>query len=180
MSVKVVPYDTHWPILFEQASRVLTQVFAGRLIKIEHFGSTSVPGLAAKPVIDIFVFVHDTSNIEQYHDAMKRCGYQPKGKQERTNCYVFEKLSGPSRTHKVNVCTEDNKFSLGALLFRDYLRVDKRTCEEYQKLKKELAQKYYDDPPAYANGKLQFITKTIEQAKRYFESYVSASKNLPA
>ena len=165
--VEVVPYDENWEHLFEETKKILTDVFGGNLVKVEHFGSTSIPETAAKPIIDIFVFVRDTSDISKYDNMMRRYGYKPKGVQELTKCFVYEKHDENSgkRTQKVNVCKEDNAFSANALLFRDYLRENKEACAKYQKLKEELSQKYPDNLVAYGNGKLDFITKTIKEAR---------------
>lgn len=170
MKISVIEYDSNWVKMFETEKEFLTDVFGDNLIRVEHFGSTSIPNLSAKPIIDIFVFVHYTSNINKYAMLMESHGYVFKGVQDLTNCTVFEKHKNESnaRTHKVNICEENNPFSINALLFRDYLRINKDTRNKYENIKKELAKKYYDDSTAYANGKLNFIMEIIEEARRCF------------
>ena len=169
-TVDFVEYDENWVKSFEIEKHILTDVFHDILIKVEHFGSTSVPGLSAKPIIDMFVFVCDNSDIDSYNDIMKSYGYEARGEQELTECMVFvkHKANSNTRTHKVNLCKENNEFSANALLFRDYLRIDKDAREKYQKLKKELARKYHDDPIAYGNGKRDCVAEILEEAKDYF------------
>jgi len=123
LKINVVEHNSNWARMFEAEKEFLTDVFGDNLIRVEHFGSTSIPNLSAKPIIDIFVFVHDTSGINKYAMMMENHGYIFKGVQDLTNCTVFEKHKNESttRTHKVNICEEANLFSVNALLFRDYL-----------------------------------------------------------
>ena len=167
--IDFVEYDDNWVNMFEKEKELLVDIFNDILIKIEHFGSTSIPNISAKPIIDIFVFVSNIDNIEKYEEIMKSRGYESKGIQEFTDCNVFVKKNNLNkRSHKVNICKENNKFSIGALLFRDFLRIDKQTRVKYENLKKELLHKYPDDPYAYGDGKQAFIKETIEQAKSHF------------
>jgi len=170
LKISIVEHDSNWAKMFETEKELLTNVFSDNLIRVEHFGSTSILNLSAKPIIDIFVFVHDTSNMNKYAIFMESHGYAFKGVQDLTKCTVFDKYRNESntRTHKVNICEESNAFSVNALLFRDYLRINKVICSKYENLKKELAKKHYDDSTAYASGKLNFILEIIEEAKRHF------------
>ena len=108
-------------------------------------------------------------NIENYDASMISRGYESRDIQELSGCKVFVKKNKLNRaTHKVNICKEGNQFSIGALLFRDYLRINKKTRNEYENLKKELFQKHFDDQCAYGDDKQSFIKDTIEKAKLYF------------
>jgi len=170
-TVDVVAYDENWPHLFMSEKKLLSDVFGDNVTRIEHFGSTSVPGLSAKPIIDIFVFVHDAENAERYNDTMKSCGYSARGV-ETTGCLVFNKYQDDlmTRTHKVNVCEEGNQFSTNALLFRDFLRINQEACHQYENLKKELSKKYRNDPIAYGDGKHDLVMEIIAEAQRYFRT----------
>ena len=170
-TVDVVAYDENWPCLFLAEKELLTDIFGDNVVRIEHFGSTSVPGLAGKPIIDIFVIVHDAENTERCNETMKSHGYLVRG-EEPSGCKVFNKFTDDfcTRTHKVNVCDEGNQFSINALLFRDFLRINQEVCHQYENLKKELSRKYHNDPIAYGNGKHDFVMEIIEEAQRYFQT----------
>ncbi|MFT3952529.1 MAG: GrpB family protein [Oscillospiraceae bacterium] len=164
-----VEHNDNWVSVFEEEKELLADVFNDILIRIEHFGSTSIPDISAKPIIDIFVFVLNMENIEDYDASMISRGYESRGIQELSGCKVFVKKNKLNRaTHKVNICKEGNQFSIGALLFRDYLRINKKTRIKYEKLKKELYQKHFNNQYAYGDGKQSFIKDTIEKAKLYF------------
>lgn len=168
-TVDLIEYDDNWVRMFEEEKTLLTSVFGDNIIKIEHFGSTSIFGMTAKPIIDIFIFVYDIDKIEQYNSIMESHGYSVRG-EEATGCKVFIKHKNNSikRTHKVNICKEDNPFSRNALLFRDYLRINKDAFHKYKKLKIELSQRYHYDPIAYGEGKLDCVTEILDEAKIYF------------
>ena len=170
-TMDVVEYDKNWGTLFEIEKKLLADVFKNNIIKIEHFGSTSIPGLSAKPIIDIMVFVHDINEVEQHNDEMKRLGYTAKGENGMTGrrYFVKHKADTVNHSHHVHIYQENgNPFIDEAFLFRDYLRVNKGAREKYDTVKKELSKQFYYEPLAYTDGKHDCVMEILEEAKRYF------------
>ena len=170
-TMDVVEHDLNWVRLFEIEKVLLTNVFGNNVVKIEHFGSTSIPGLAAKPIIDILVFVHSIEQVEQCNDLMQSYGYKAKGEHGMVGRRFFNKYGddGVNKTHHVHIYEEGaNPFIGEALLFRDFLRINAETCKKYERVKKELSQKYYHQPKEYTDGKTDCVMEILELAKAHF------------
>jgi len=167
----VVEYDKNWVTLFEIEKELLAGIFKNNIIRIEHFGSTSIPELSAKPIIDIMVFVHDIKKVEQHNDEMKKLGYTAKGENGMTGRRYFVKFKDDmvNHSHHVHIYQENgNSFINEAFLFRDYLRVNKEAREKYETVKKELAKQFYYEPLAYTDGKHDCVMEILKEAKRDF------------
>lgn len=200
--IDVVPYDPKWPYLFvEEAAHLRTlfgQYYAGDvhgvpkplsllpppegafLRRIEHFGSTAVPGLAAKPVIDMLVEVSSYGDVERIAVPALTAGPS----QERSKAGSYDYFWRPEfgddgywyawfvkrgadgrRTHHIHM-VERGAPLWDRLAFRDYLRAHPGTAAEYGRLKSELAAHYPNDREAYTKGKDDFIREITERAKR--------------
>ena len=170
-TMDIVEYDKNWMRLFEIEKELLSDIFKDNVIRIEHFGSTSIPGIAAKPIIDIMIFVYDINKIELYDDKMKELGYTPKGENGMTGRRYFVKYKEDliNHTHHVHIYEEGgNPFIYEAFLFRDYLRVNEAARKKYEKTKKELAKQFYFEPLAYTDGKNACVAEILEEAKYCF------------
>ena len=170
-TMDVVEYDKNWVTLFEIEKELLASIFKNNIIRIEHFGSTSIPGLSAKPIIDIMVFVHDIDKVEQYNDEMKKSGYTAKGENGMDGRRYFVKFKDDmvNHSHHVHIYQENgNPFINEAFLFRDYLRVNKEALERYATIKKELSKQFYFEPLSYTDGKHDCVMEIVKEAKRNF------------
>lgn len=149
--VRVVPYDPNWQEMFEKESLLIRQALGGNCLAVHHIGSTAVPGLAAKPIIDILPVVKNILEVDA--DAMSRIGYEAKGEYGMPFRRFFQKGS-----HHVHVFEEGSPEISRHLKFRDWLRTHPEEREAYARLKMELAKKYPGDIFRYCLGKEAFIT----------------------
>jgi len=163
-SVRIVPYDPAWPSLFQQ-ERLLLQEALGEWLggPIEHFGSTAVEGLAAKPVIDIMAAVESLQGSRDAIAAAGRLGYvyYPYRPDEM---HWFCKPSAAFRTHHLHLVPFDSRLWIERLAFRDVLRRDPATAAEYAALKVRLATEFEFDRESYTEAKGPFIRRVIELA----------------
>ncbi|KTC72542.1 glutamate rich protein GrpB [Legionella birminghamensis] len=155
--VQVVPYDINWPLKFADEAKEIKVALGANCIEIHHIGSTSVPGLAAKPVIDMIPVVLDITRVEHANAAMLAIGYEAKGEYGMPFRRYFQK-GGKQRTHHVHVFEVGSPEIERHLKFRDWMRDHSEDREAYALLKQGLAHKYPDDIDAYCLGKDEFIT----------------------
>lgn len=161
MKVQVVAYDENWVRLFQQEAEKLKQIFAEELIEIHHIGSTSVPELRAKPIIDILPVVRRIDRVDTYNSQMELIGYECMGEFGISGRRYFRK-GGDNRTHHVHVFEYKDRNVLRHLEFRDYLRSHRNDATRYSSLKSELARRFPDDIQAYMDGK-DALVKEIEK-----------------
>jgi GrpB-like predicted nucleotidyltransferase (UPF0157 family) len=164
--VVLVPYDPDWPRRFETERALLARVFADAPASIDHVGSTAVPGLAAKPVIDIMVGVSALSEIESRIPELERHGYEYVPEYEAQlpeRRYLRKPRVGP-RTHHLHAVVRDSTFWRRHLLFRDYLRGHPETAAAYLELKQRLASLHRSDRAAYSEGKSSFVEAVLARA----------------
>ncbi len=157
----VVPYDPSWPASFEAERRVLDRLLAPWIVgSIEHVGSTAVPGLAAKPVIDIMVGVKslEASRAALSAAAKAQYIYWP---YKADTMHWFCKPSDAHRTHHLHLVPYGSKLWKARLGFRDTLRTDSKLAEEYARLKYHLAEKYREDREAYTQAKSEFVERVL-------------------
>lgn len=169
--VSLAPYDPKWPELFAAEAEVLWTTLPNTIVKrIEHFGSTAVPGLAAKPVIDLLV---EVSSLEETTNELvpllESHGYDYFWRTDVKVPYPFfiKRDSTGKRTHHIHMVEADSKW-WDRLYFRDYLRIFKDEAQRYESLKRDLAEKYPNDRQGYTDGKTEFVVALTEKAKRYF------------
>jgi GrpB-like predicted nucleotidyltransferase (UPF0157 family) len=163
-SVEVVPYDPSWPMLFDAEEKVLRRVLAIWLVgPIEHIGSTAVPGLAAKPVIDIMAGVRTLEDSRPAIAAASELGYCYSPYRTDTE-HWFCKPSPAYRTHHLHLIPRGSEEWIRTLAFRDYLRTHSGVAAEYEALKRRLADQYRFDREAYTEAKHPFITRVTDVA----------------
>ena len=170
-TMDIVEYDNNWVTLFEIEKELLAKVFKNNIIRIEHFGSTSIPGLPAKPIIDIMILVHDINKVEKHDSEMKTFGYTARGENGMTGRRYFVKYKDDmmNHSHHVHIYQENgNPFINEAFIFRDYLRVNQEALEKYATVKKELSKQFYNEPLSYTEGKHDCVMEILEEAKCYF------------
>lgn len=162
--IHVVPYDPGWVAKFEEEKAFLESLLAPwRRGPIEHVGSTAVPGLCAKPVIDVMVGISSLAEAEPAKAALCEAGYQY-AEYKSDVMQWFCKPSFAMRTHHLHLIPFASPLWCERLKFRDLLRADSALADEYAALKLELARKFEFDRDAYTDAKWPFIARTLESA----------------
>ena len=173
--IDIVPYDLEWPARFEQEKRHLLDCLPGDLIvRIEHFGSTAVPGLAAKPIVDMLVEVTDLQAVrERVVPVLDAQGYEyfwrPTSGDDVPPYYAWFIKRDPetgARTHHIHMVEPDFVEHWDRLLFRDYLIEHTDVASEYEALKRRLAAECEHDRVRYTQEKTDFIAAATARAKR--------------
>ena len=181
--VAIAPYDPEWPKSFRQEKEHLLSCLPHDLIRrVEHFGSTAVPGLSAKPIVDMLVEVTDLAATRaRIAPVLESQGYEyfwrPTHGDDGPPFYAwFIKRDAATgiRTHHIHMVEGDFADHWDRLLFRDYLIEHPDVAREYERLKAQLASASPRNRVAYTDGKTEFVVKVTEQAKRY---YVNVSRD---
>lgn len=159
--VIVTPYQEAWGEMFETEAAQLRTVFGGRLRAVHHIGSTSVPRLSAKPIIDILPVVDTLSDIESFDTAMGALGYEVMGEFGMPGRRYYRK-GGDDRTHHIHLYADGSPEIRRHVVFRDYLRQHPDEVVAYSDIKERLAEQYPVDISAYIAGKDAFV-KEMEQ-----------------
>jgi GrpB-like predicted nucleotidyltransferase (UPF0157 family) len=149
--------DRGWSQRYQTEVAVLERVFGGDLKKIEHVGSTSIPGMSAKPTIDIVADIESDRGLNDLVERLSPVGYLLA---PNPVCAVFRK--GPDdmtlpRTFHLHVCAENSDYWRRIVGFRDQLRTDADAAAQYEALKRQLAGRFEKDPGLYTEGKSDFV-----------------------
>jgi GrpB-like predicted nucleotidyltransferase (UPF0157 family) len=169
--ILIAPYDPTWPQLYEREATFLKRILPKSIvIKIEHFGSTAIQGLAAKPIIDLLVEVSSLANTrEQIVPILKAAGYDYFWRTDVSPAYAWfiKRDSQGKRTHHIHMVEADSKL-WERLYFRDYLREFPEEAKHYAELKQSVAEKFPHDRIAYTKAKAGYVVAITERAKRYY------------
>jgi GrpB-like predicted nucleotidyltransferase (UPF0157 family) len=169
-AVEVVDYDERWPADFRRIANELSAVLGELIIGIEHVGSTSVPGLAAKPMIDIDVLIRSSeSQFAEIRDRLERFGYIHRGPRGVAGREVFRCVIDLPK-HLLYVCEQTSRPVIEHLNFRNRLRNDPEVASAYAKLKRDLAQRFRNDRERYTEAKTDFIRSFLAPSQRTAES----------
>jgi GrpB-like predicted nucleotidyltransferase (UPF0157 family) len=160
--IEVVRYDRAWPLRFARWQSLLADGLRKTAVRIDHVGSTAVPGLAAKPVIDIQVSVAAVDDEAAYAPAIERAGVSLRSR-DRAHRY-FRPSGDRPRDVQIHVCEAGGAWERDHLLLRDFLRADQATAHAYGRLKVDLAGRYRDDRIAYNEAKTAFILESLAAA----------------
>ena len=167
--VVVAEYDPAWPQEFEREAALLSRVFGANLAAIHHIGSTAVPGLAAKPIVDIMPVVCDLEAVDAHRADFEALGYEYLDEFGIPGRRYMRK-GGDERTHQVHVFKAGDEVNITRhLAFRDYLKTHPEVKNEYAVLKLRLAEKYLYDIDAYCDGKDAFVKKYELEALKWLE-----------
>lgn len=169
----LVPYDENWKHQFALIKDVLNNIFFDVSTGIHHIGSTSMPGMLAKPIIDVMVIVNDIDAVDGLNDKMKEAGYMPKGEHGITGRRYFQKLSDDGINHleHIHCFASDNQLVKDHLMFRDYLMINQDAFYEYLGIKALSARLYSLDPVKYTKFKSDCIESIMDEAREYFVDY---------
>ena len=163
-NVRVVPHDPTWKERFESEAATLRSVLGDEALAVHHIGSTSVPGLAAKPTIDVLIEAREIGELDDLVGAMAEKGYEAWGEYGIPGRRFFTRDRGAARIANVHVF-EAGTFDVERhLAFRDYLIQDPQTARAYGDLKEELAERFPTDIEAYMEGKDAFVKETEGEA----------------
>lgn len=165
--VRIVEYDPRWPEMFEEDRRRILEVAGAYVTGVEHVGSTSVPGLAAKPIIDILVGVRKLSYALACVSPLYAIGYEyvPRVEILLPERRFFRRGRPDAGTHHLHMVEEGGEFWRRQLLFRDYLRAHPEAAREYEVLKRRLADAHGPDRGAYTDAKTDFIESIVGKAR---------------
>lgn len=163
--VLIFEYDPRWPILYEEEKARILDLIGHIVVTIEHIGSTSVPNLGAKPIIDIGVAIHRLADAEECILPLQSLGYQyvPEYEEDIPERRYFRKGPPGLRTHHIHMAELTSDFWERHILFRDFLRAHPGVARQYHHLKKELAAKL--DREEYTEAKTSFIESVIARAR---------------
>lgn len=161
-SVRVVSHQERWHEAFEEERRLLAARLGALAVDIQHIGSTSVPGLAAKPVMDIAVALASPSDLDECRKRLCGLGYLDRGSFGADGGYLFVKEREPNvRTHHLHVVTIDDPQWGTYLRFRDMLRADAPLRARYAALKQALQAQFPQDRESYTKSKASFIRHVL-------------------
>ena len=171
--VVIVPYDPQWPRTFESLREVYLRALGDLAVAVEHVGSTSVPGLAAKPIIDVDVVFRSCDDLPGVVGLLAVLGYRHQGDIGVPGREAFAREGGDVPrdgggrcwpAHHLYVCASDSDELRQHLTFRDWLRGNPAAVAEYAMLKHHLADVYRDDRDGYSDAKTDFIEEALKRA----------------
>jgi GrpB-like predicted nucleotidyltransferase (UPF0157 family) len=166
-TIEVLDYNDNWPAMFEREKRELLSVIGDLAISIEHIGSTSVPGLAAKPIIDILIEVGCVNELDPKAAAFTRLGYEVKGENGIKGRRYYQK-GGNQRSHHIHAFQSNSLDLFRHRAFKQYLIKHPALAEEYAAIKQTAARYCDHDNERYISLKNHFI---LEHEKRAIEWY---------
>jgi len=161
--IEVVPHNSLWKNHFLREANKINNIMKAEIVNIHHIGSTSIPGIYAKPIIDILVEVKDINKVDNYYEEVKGLGYIARGEWGISGRRYFVKGMS-ERTHHVHIYQNGSSEIKRHLLFRDYLIEHPEEAKQYEELKKMLADKYRYDTAGYIDGKDAFIKEIDRKA----------------
>ncbi|MCW6036785.1 GrpB family protein [Spirulina subsalsa FACHB-351] len=168
--VEVVAYNPQWGEMFVAEAEHIASVLGANVVAIHHIGSTAIPSIHAKPIIDLLVEVQDIGQVDEYNGAMERLGYQVMGEFGIVTRRYFRKENSEGvRTHHVHIFPAGSEQVQRHLMFRDYLINHPKDAQFYSKLKQDLAQQYPTDIEKYMDGKDGLIKILEQKAKDWFQ-----------
>lgn len=166
----LLPYDTEWINRFKNIKKELSAIFGDLAADIQHFGSTAVIGMSAKPIIDVMVIVTDIQKVDNLNSEMQRAGYVSKGENGISGRRYFQKfhIDAVNHTQHIHCYEKNNQAAINELMFRDYLNINKEAFTAYLNVKMEASKKYRYSPQEYTEFKTNCVNEIMKQAKQYF------------
>ena len=161
--ILLVDYDPGWPHLFKREARRLRATLGDQALQVEHTGSTSVPGLAAKPIIDILLVVPDSGDERAYVPRLEEAGYVLRIREP--DWYEHRLLKGPDTAVNVHVLSEHCPEIQRMLDFRDWLRTNDADRELYERTKRQLAENEWMYVQNYADAKTAVVEEILARAQ---------------
>lgn len=168
--VEVVPYDPIWETKFKDEADKLQRLFEEEIVAIHHIGSTSVPGLDAKPTIDIMPVVREIERVDDWVGHMEALGYRSFGEHGIPRRRFFAK-GEEVRTIHIHMFEDGDEGVIRHLAFREYLMAFPEVRDEYAALKQQLAKQHPEDIESYIQGKQDWVSATEQEATMWYMSH---------
>lgn len=163
------PYNSDWVTKFEDIKKNLKIVFGEKALQIEHIGSTSIPNMFAKPLIDILVVVENIDSLSQETLAMEQEGYlHGRDYIEPRSLIFFKMTTEEQKLENIHVCEKGSFKSKQFLIMRDFFRTFPEKSKEYSDLKRKNFEEFPEDYPAYRAAKTPFLEKTEQEAYAWY------------
>jgi GrpB-like predicted nucleotidyltransferase (UPF0157 family) len=165
--VRLVAYDPRWPALFAEESRRLGEALGRRIGAVEHIGSTAIPGMPAKPVLDLMAAVGSLAEAEELIPALADLGYlwRPRDMEDVPDRRYFDRRrQDGSSTHHFSLARKSSQSWRDQIAFRDYLRANPEAARTYAELKRDLAERFPQDRGSYIEGKTGFVMEVLKKA----------------
>ncbi|MFP7333553.1 GrpB family protein [Shouchella clausii] len=160
--VTLLEYDPEWPNQFDREATRIRSVLGNKVLQLEHVGSTSVPGLCAKPIIDILLVVIDSANETTYAPDLEKAGYTLRIREPEW--FEHRLLKGPDTDSNLHVFSEGASEVNRMLRFRDWLRSNNADRDKYASVKRHLAQRQWRHVQHYADAKSAIVQEIMERA----------------
>jgi GrpB-like predicted nucleotidyltransferase (UPF0157 family) len=161
-------YNPEWVTEFKRIKKILGNIFGTKALAIEHIGSTSVPGMSAKPVVDVALVVEKIESFDKEKEEMTKLGYESKDNYIAPETIIFFKTDDTGvKTENIHVCSKNSDRAIHLLASRDYLRTHPERAQQYSDLKDELYKKFPDDYVAYREAKRDFVNETEALTKEW-------------
>jgi len=175
--VELVPHNPEWSQLAEEEAKRILEQLSISVIGIYHIGSTSIPGIKAKPILDFVIEVEDLDEFIQSAEALEKLGYISKGEYGIPGRQFFTKDTDDERSHHLHVFQRGHPDIERHLVFRDFLRANLEAAQEYEKIKEKLAKRFPTKSGSYTEAKSDFILSMDEVARYWLEQ--NGFKNKP-
>jgi GrpB-like predicted nucleotidyltransferase (UPF0157 family) len=160
--VRLVDYDPNWPILFEREGQRIRGALGSEVIDLQHTGSTSVPGLAAKPIVDMLLVVPNSAHEPAYLPALEAAGYRLVIREP--DWFEHRVFKGPDTNVNLHVLSEGSPETVRILAFRDWLRTHDDDRQLYERTKRELADREWAYIQNYADAKSEVVEQILARA----------------
>jgi GrpB-like predicted nucleotidyltransferase (UPF0157 family) len=161
-TIELAEYDPEWPRLFEREATRIRAALGSKAVQVDHVGSTSVPGLAAKPLIDIILVVADSSTEDAYVPELESAGYTLRIREPEW--YEHRLFKGPDTNVNLHVFSEGCEEIARMLAFRDHMRSNDADRELYERSKRELAAREWEFVQDYADAKTEVVKEIVARA----------------
>jgi GrpB-like predicted nucleotidyltransferase (UPF0157 family) len=166
--IEICPHDPRWRDGFETEAKNIARALGSNLIAVHHIGSTSIPGIFAKPIIDMLVDVKDINDVDNHNSTMESLGYEVMGEFGIDGRRYFRKDNDAGvRTHHVHIFENGSPHIARHLAFRDYMIANPDQAHAYSELKQRLAGEHAENPEEYMDGKDEFIKEIDRRAARW-------------
>jgi GrpB-like predicted nucleotidyltransferase (UPF0157 family) len=163
----IVDYNPDWPRLYEEEKALVLKAIGHIIADIEHIGSTAIPGLGAKPVVDLMVGLHHLDDAVECIPLLDAIGhtYHPEFEDQVPERRFFRKGPDWARTHHIHMVERSSDFWADRILFRNYMRTHEEDAMVYLIMKKELAARFGSNRRGYSDAKASFVTAILAKAR---------------
>ncbi|MFS8578487.1 MAG: GrpB family protein [Novibacillus thermophilus] len=160
--ITLVDYDPKWPKLFDREAKRIYSILGKKVLQLEHVGSTSVPGLCAKPIIDILLVVKDSADERAYVPDLEEAGYTLRIREP--GWFQHRLFKGPDADIHLHVFSKGSSENDRMLRFRNWLRINRSDREKYARVKRKLADRKWKHVQDYADAKSSIVQEIMERA----------------